>query len=68
MPTLLSRITMDPNICHGKPCVRGLRFPVEMLLELLTSGMTYEEILEDYSDLEMEDLHAALAFAGKTPH
>ncbi|HVC94043.1 MAG TPA: DUF433 domain-containing protein [Pirellulales bacterium] len=43
------------TICHGKPCVRGLRYPVEMLLELLSSGMTFEEILSDYEDLERED-------------
>ena len=65
MNALLSRITIDPAICHGKPCVRGLRYPVEMLLELLSSGMTFEEILSDYEDLEREDLLAALAFARK---
>jgi len=47
MDPLLSRITLDPTICHGKPCVRGLRYPVEVLLELLSSGMTFEEILAD---------------------
>jgi uncharacterized protein (DUF433 family) len=63
MDPLLSRITIDPNICHGKPCIRGLRYPVEMLLELLSAGMTFDEILADYEDLEREDLLAALAFA-----
>ncbi len=63
MADLLSRITIDPTICHGKPCVRGLRYPVEMLLELLSSGMTIEEVLEDYEDLEREDLLAVLRFA-----
>jgi uncharacterized protein (DUF433 family) len=62
--TLLSRITIDPAVCHGKPCIRGLRYPVEMLLELLSSGMTIDEIRNDYEDLEREDLQAALAFAG----
>ena len=57
------RITMDPEICHGKPTIRGLRYPVEMILELLSSGMTQEEILADYEDLEREDILAALAFA-----
>ena len=57
------RITTDPNICHGKPCIRGLRYPVEMILELLSSGMTIEEILADYEDLEREDILAALSFA-----
>ena len=63
--TLLSRITIDPAICHGEPCVRGLRYPVEMLLELLSSGMTIEEILADYEDLERDDLLAALSFAAR---
>jgi uncharacterized protein (DUF433 family) len=65
MDTLLSRITIDPAICHGKPCVRGLRYPVETLLELLSSGMTVDEILADYEDLERDDLLAALAFAAR---
>ena len=57
------RITMDPDICHGKPCIRGLRYPVETILELLSSGMTPEEILADYQDLEQEDILAVLSFA-----
>ncbi|HEV3005601.1 MAG TPA: DUF433 domain-containing protein [Pirellulales bacterium] len=65
MDPLLSRITIDPAMCHGKPCVRGLRYPVETLLELLSSGMTHEEILDDYEDLEPDDLLAALAFAAR---
>jgi uncharacterized protein (DUF433 family) len=65
MDALLSRITIDPAICHGKPCVRGLRYPVETLLELLSSGMTIDEILADYEDLEREDLLAVLAFAAQ---
>jgi len=60
---LLKRITIDPKICHGKPCIRGLRYPVENVLEILASGMTHSEILEDYEDLEEEDLQAALLFA-----
>lgn len=62
---LLKRITVNPAICHGKPCVRGLRYPVSMLLELLSSGMTYEAILADYGDLEREDLLAAFAYAAR---
>ena len=65
MADLLSRITIDPAICHGKPCVRGLRYPVETLLELLSSGMTIDEILADYEDLEREDLLAVLAYAAR---
>jgi uncharacterized protein (DUF433 family) len=63
MTALLSRITMAPEICHGKPCLRGLRYPVEFVLELLSSGMTIDEILADYEDLERDDILAALAFA-----
>ena len=63
--TINQRITMDPQICHGKPCIRGLRYPVEMLLELLSAGMTTEDILEDYEDLEQEDIFATLAFAAQ---
>jgi uncharacterized protein (DUF433 family) len=62
---LLDRITIDPDICHGKPCVRGLRYPVDMILELLSSGMTHEEILADYDDLESEDILAVLAYASR---
>jgi len=60
---IAERITVDPEICHGKPCIRGLRYPVETILELLTAGMTTDEILADYEDLEREDIFAALAFA-----
>jgi uncharacterized protein (DUF433 family) len=62
---LLSRITRDPNICHGKPVVRGLRYPVSTVLEWLASGMTAEEILQGYPDLEMDDLRAALLYAAR---
>jgi uncharacterized protein (DUF433 family) len=62
---LAERITIDPDICHGKPCIRGLRYPVETILELLSSGMTPEEILADYEDLEREDILAALSFAAR---
>jgi uncharacterized protein (DUF433 family) len=67
MPTeaSLARITIDPDICHGKPCIRHLRYPVEVILELLSSGMTTEEILADYDDLEREDVLAVLAFAAR---
>jgi uncharacterized protein (DUF433 family) len=65
MDPLLSRITIDSGICHGKPCVRRLRYPVETLLELLSSGMTLDQILADYEDLEREDLLAAMAYNGQ---
>jgi uncharacterized protein (DUF433 family) len=57
------RITIDPEICHGKPCIRGLRYPVDVILKLLSSGMTIEDILADYEYLEREDIFAALALA-----
>lgn len=60
---LADRITIDPEICHGKPTIRGLRYPVETILELLSSGMTNDEILADYEDLEREDILAVLDFA-----
>jgi uncharacterized protein (DUF433 family) len=59
------RITLDPGICHGKPTIRGLRYPVENLLELLSSGMTVDEVLADYEDLERDDILAALAYAAR---
>ena len=65
MDALLSRITVNPAICHGKPCVRGLRYPVELLLDLLSSGMSNDEILADYEDLERDDLLAVLSYAAR---
>lgn len=62
---LIERITIDPDICHGKPCIRGLRYPVEVILELLSAGMTIEEILADFDDLERQDILAVLAFAAR---
>jgi len=59
----LSRITINPDICHGKPVIRGLRYPVSNVLEWLSSGMTIDEILEDYDDLERDDIYAVLAYA-----
>ncbi len=64
--TRLDRITTDPEICHGKPTVRGLRYPVENLLELLASGMTIEEVIHDHPDLDRDDLLAALEFGALT--
>ncbi len=62
---MTSRITIDPAICHGKPTVRGLRYPVEMILELLSAGMSSEEILADYEDLERDDILAVLAYTAR---
>lgn len=59
------RITTNSEICHGKPCVRGLRYPVETILEWLSAGMSIENILADYEDLEREDILAALSYASQ---
>ena len=61
----IDRITVDPAICHGSPTIRGLRYTVEMIISLLASGMSTEEILGDYEDLEPNDILAALEFAAK---
>jgi uncharacterized protein (DUF433 family) len=63
MDPLLQRITVDPGMCFGKPCIRGMRYPVYFLLELMSSGMTQQEIMDDYDDLEPDDFRAALAYA-----
>jgi uncharacterized protein (DUF433 family) len=63
MNTLLDRITIDPAICHGKPVVRGLRYPVEFLIEYLAAGDSFEEVLAEFPDLERDDLLACLQFA-----
>jgi uncharacterized protein (DUF433 family) len=65
--TLLERITIDPAVCHGKPCVRGLRYPAETVLEWLSAGMTPQEILADYEDLEPQDIQAVLACGSSVP-
>ena len=73
MEDLLKRITFDQAVLGGKPVIRGLRISVEMILELLSKGATPEEILEDYPDLQFDDLRAALLYAhhlvaGETVH
>jgi uncharacterized protein (DUF433 family) len=65
MQNLLKRITIDPEICHGKPSIRGLRYPVSMILQLLGSGMSTEEVLEDYEDLSRDDILACLLYASR---
>lgn len=63
---LIKRITIVPEICHGKPVIRGLRYPMETMLELLASGMTTEELLLDFPDLEKDDFLACIEYAAKT--
>jgi len=62
---LLSRITVDPEICHGKPCIRGLRYPVETILEYLAGGDSVEDLLAEFTDLQQEDILACLEFSRK---
>ncbi len=57
------RITVNPRQMGGVPCIRGLRIPVASVLKMLAAGMTADEILSDYPDLEREDVHEALRFA-----
>ena len=61
--TLLQRITIHPDICHGKPTIRGLPYPVETILEYLASGDSPDEVLAEFPDLEREDLQACIQFA-----
>ncbi|MEO6393358.1 MAG: DUF433 domain-containing protein [Pyrinomonadaceae bacterium] len=60
---MADRITIDPNICHGHPTIRGLRYSVRFILELLNAPMTIDEILTDFEDLERDDIIAAVNFA-----
>lgn len=62
---LLSRITVNPNICFGKPCIRGHRIWVSLILDFLASGMTIAELLEDYPSLEEADIYACLAYGAE---
>lgn len=59
----IARITIDQEVCHGKPCIRGMRWPVEVIIDLLGSGMTMDEIIEDHPELGKEDILASLNFA-----
>ena len=61
--SLLSCITQNPEICHSKPTIRNMRYPVAMILDLLSAGMTSEEIIADYPAIEMDDIFACLAYA-----
>jgi uncharacterized protein (DUF433 family) len=59
----LERITVNPEICHGKPCIRGMRWPIEVILDLLSAGMSIQDILADHPELETEDILASLNYA-----
>ncbi len=59
----LERITLNPEICHGKPCIRGMRWPIDVILDMLSSKMSAKEILADHPELEEEDIFASLTYA-----
>jgi len=63
--SLLDRITINPEICHGKPTIRGKRYTVDLILDLLSSGMTHADVLKDYPALEEDDILACLAYAAR---
>ncbi len=62
---LLGRISVDPNVCFGKPCIRGTRIWVSLILDFLANGMTIKEILEEYPHLTEEDIRAAIAYGAE---
>lgn len=63
---LLARISIDPNVCFGKPCIRGTRIWVSLILDLLATGSAQQEILEDYPDLTEDDIRACLLYGAET--
>ncbi len=65
MNPLLQRISVDPNVCFGKPCIRGTRIWVSLLLDFLASGMSHQDILVEYPQLSEEDLRAAIAYGAE---
>jgi uncharacterized protein (DUF433 family) len=65
MSELLERITVNPKQCGGRPCIRGMRIRVSDVLDLLAAGLSFEEVLEEMPDLELDDLKAALAYASR---
>ena len=62
MSNLLDRITIDTDICHGKACIRHMRWPVEVVIDLIASGMSFENILQDHPELERDDILASLTY------
>ena len=65
MNPLLKRISVDPNVCFGKPCIRGTRIWVSLLLDFLANGMNVKEILAEYTQLTEEDIRAAIAYGAE---
>jgi uncharacterized protein (DUF433 family) len=65
MESLIKRITINADVCHGKPTIRNMRYPVEMIMELLSSGMTWKEIMNDYPAIVEDDIRACLLYVTK---
>jgi len=65
MKTVIERITINEDVCHGKPTIRNMRYPVNMILDLLAAGMSFTEIREDYPAIDDADILACLAFASR---
>ena len=65
MESLLNRISVDPNVCFGKPCVRGTRIWVSLILDFIANEMSFDEILEEYPQLAMDDIRAAIAYGAE---
>ena len=65
MNSLLQRISVDPNVCFGKPCLRGTRIWVSLLLDFLATGMSHSEILSEYPQLQEDDIRAAIAYGAE---
>lgn len=65
MKSLFDRISVDPNVCFGKPCIKGTRIWVSLILDFLASGMSFDEVLEDYPSLTIEDIRAAIAYGAE---
>lgn len=66
MNHLLERITVDSDICHGKACIRHMRWPVEVIIDLIASGMSFDNIITDHPELEKDDILASLTYAKLT--
>jgi len=66
MNNLLDRITIDAKICHGKACIRHMRWPVEVIIDLIAAGMSFDQIINDHPELEKDDILAALEYAKVT--
>lgn len=62
---MLERISVDPNVCFGKPCIKGTRIWVSLILDFLASGMSFEDILEEYPQLTIEDIRAAIDYGSE---